>query len=160
MHRRLAKTIAPARPRLIILLRPDIEILPLFADRRIDLLAKAMRQNAVSMVLRYLSTMPVIRGLLALVRAKPAKGSAKRSLLEWLAAGGSTFLYSERECAFVAVVGAALFGAAIGENTPRYGAVVRVEGQDPAVSEIGGRDQRLAIMELGKAGLGIGGDEG
>ena len=32
-------------------------------------------------------------------------------------------------------LGAALFGAAIGENTLRYGAVLRAEGQDPAVSD-------------------------
>jgi hypothetical protein len=55
----------------------------------------------------------------------------------------------------VAAAGAALFGAAIGENTPRYGAVRRVEGEDPAVSEIGGHDRRLAIMEFGEAGLGV-----
>jgi hypothetical protein len=58
-------------------------------------------------------------------------------------------LDSEGKFAFVAAVGAALFGAAIGGNTPRYGAVFRVEGQDPAVSEIGGHDRRLAIIELG-----------
>ncbi len=57
-------------------------------------------------------------------------------------------------------VGAALFGAAIGENTPRYGAVLRMDRQDPAVSETGGHDQRLVIMELGEAGLGIGVDKG
>jgi hypothetical protein len=66
------------------------------------------------------------------------------------------FLDSEGKFAFVAVVGAALFGAAIGENTPRYGAALHLEGQDPAVSEIGRHDRRLAIMELGEAGLGIG----
>jgi hypothetical protein len=33
-------------------------------------------------------------------------------------------------------------------------------GKDPAVSEIGRHDWRLAIMELGEAGLGIGVDEG
>jgi hypothetical protein len=49
------------------------------------------------------------------------------------------------------------YGAAIGENTPRYGAVLRVDWQDPAVSETGGHDQRLVIMELGEAGLVIGG---
>ncbi len=69
-------------------------------------------------------------------------------------------LDSEGEFAFGAVVGAALFGAAIGENTPRYGAVLHVEGQDPAVSEIGRYDRRLAIVELGEAGIGIGVDEG
>jgi hypothetical protein len=68
-------------------------------------------------------------------------------------------LDGEGEFAFVAAVGAALFGAAIGGNTPRYGAVFRVEGQDPAVSEIGGHDRRLAIMELGQAGPGIRVDE-
>jgi hypothetical protein len=87
--------------------------------------------------------------------------SFRQAKLAGMAGGGRVdVLDCERECAFVAVVGAALFGAAIGENMPRYGAVVREEGQDPAVSEIGGHDQRLAIMELGKAGLGIGGDEG
>jgi hypothetical protein len=45
------------------------------------------------------------------MRAKPAKGSAKRSMVEWLAEGGSMFL--------TAAVGDALFGAAIGENTRR-----------------------------------------
>ena len=68
-------------------------------------------------------------------------------------------LDSEGKFAFVAAVGAALFGAAIGENTLRYGAVLRVEGQDPAVSENGGHDRRPAIIELGEAGLGIGVDE-
>lgn len=57
-------------------------------------------------------------------------------------------------------MGAALFGAVIGENTPRYGAVLRMDWQDPAVSETGGHDQRLVIMELGEAGLGIGVDKG
>jgi hypothetical protein len=46
----------------------------------------------------------------------------------------------------------------IGENTKRYGAVLRMDWQDPAVSETGGDDQRLVIMELGEAGLGIGVD--
>jgi len=68
-------------------------------------------------------------------------------------------LDSEGKFAFVAAVGAALFGAAIGENTLRYDAVLRVEGQDPAVSENGGHHRRLAIIELGEAGLGIGVDE-
>jgi hypothetical protein len=54
------------------------------------------------------------------------------------------------EFAFVAVVGAALFGAAIGETALRSGASLRVEGQDPAVSETGGNDRRLATMELGE----------
>jgi hypothetical protein len=40
-------------------------------------------------------------------------------------------LDSEERFAFVAAVGAALLGAAIGGNTPSYGAVFRVEGQDP-----------------------------
>jgi hypothetical protein len=69
-------------------------------------------------------------------------------------------LDSEGEFAFVAAMGAALFGAAFGENTPRYGAVLRVERQDPAVSEIGGHDRHLAIMELGEEGLGMGVDRG
>jgi hypothetical protein len=69
-------------------------------------------------------------------------------------------LDSEGEFAFVVVVGAALFGAAIGENTPRYGAVLDVDGQEPAVWEIGRHDRRLVIMELGEAGIGIGVDEG
>lgn len=35
-----------------------------------------------------------------------------------------------------------------------------MDWQDPAVSETGGHDQRLVIMELGEAGLGIGVDKG
>jgi hypothetical protein len=69
-------------------------------------------------------------------------------------------LDSAGEFAFVAVVGATLCGAAIGEHTPRYGAVLQVEGQYPAVSEIGLDDRRIAITELGEAGLGIGVDVG
>ena len=67
---------------------------------------------------------------------------------------------SKVEFVFVAVVSAAIFGAAIGENTLRADAVLLVEGQDPVVQEIGRRDRRLPIMELGKADLGIGVDEG
>ena len=42
----------------------------------------------------------------------------------------------------------------------RYGAVLRMDWQDPAVSETGGHDQRLVILELSEAGLGIGVDKG
>jgi hypothetical protein len=69
----------------LLALCPDIEILPLFADRRMDLLAEGDAVERVEHVLQYLSTMPVICGLPALMRAKPAKGSAKRSMVEWLA---------------------------------------------------------------------------
>jgi hypothetical protein len=86
--------------------------------------------------------------------------SFRQAKLAKMAGGGRVdVLDSEREFAFVAAAGAALFGAAISENTPRYGAVRRVEGEDPAVSEIGGHDRRLAIMEFGEAGLGIDVDE-
>ncbi len=85
--------------------------------------------------------------------------SFRQAKLAEMAGGGRVdVLDSEGEFAFVAAVGAALFGAAISENTPRYGAVLRVEGEDPAVSEIGGH-RRLAIMEFGEAGLGIDVDE-
>jgi hypothetical protein len=74
--------------------------------------------------------------------------------------GGRVDVLDSEEFAFAAGVSAALFGAAIGENTPRYGAVLRMDWQDPAVSETGGHDQRLVIMELGEAGLGVGVDKG
>jgi hypothetical protein len=50
--------------------------------------------------------------------------------------------------------------AAVGEDTLQNHAVLLVEGQDPVVEEIGRRDRRLAIIELGEADLGIGVDEG
>jgi len=85
----------------------------------------------------------------------------RQAKLGGMAAGGRVdVLDGEGEIAFVAVVGAALFGAAIGENTPRHSAILRMEGQDPAVSVFGGYDRRLAIMELCEAGLGRGVDEG
>jgi hypothetical protein len=42
-------------------------------------------------------------------------------------------LDSKAELVFVAVVGASIFGAAIGENTLQHDAVLLVEGQDPVV---------------------------
>ena len=54
-----------------------------------DLFAQSDAVERVEHGLAILSTMPVICGLPALVRAKPAKGSAKRSLVEWLVKGGS-----------------------------------------------------------------------
>jgi hypothetical protein len=108
--------------------------------------------NALSMVLRYLSTMPANYGLPALVRAKPAKGSAL--------AGGSIFSTARASL------------LSWGSWVPRYSVPRSMrtrgtapfstwKGKDPAVSKIGRRhDRRLAIMELGEAGLGIGVDEG
>ena len=143
LHRRLAETIAAlVRPRLIILGHPDIEILLQFADRRIDLLAEG---DAVELV---------EHGLV-----KPFD-DAIGLRAPGLGAGMVDVLDSKVELVFVAVVGAAIFGAAIGENTLQHDAVLLVEGQDPVVQEIGRSDRRLAIIELDEANLRIGIDEG
>src|ERR1700730_13673689 len=101
--------------------------------------------------------MQVICGLPALARAKPAKGFAKRSLMEWLPAGGSMLLTARKS-----LHSWRAGGPRCSAPRPRRtrGGVLRGEGQDKAVAEIGGHDRRLAIMDLGEAGLGIGVDEG
>jgi hypothetical protein len=58
------------------------------------------------------------------------KSSISKVLDRRQVGGRVDILDSEGEFAFVGVVGAALFGAAIDENT-RYGAVLHVEGQGP-----------------------------
>ena len=88
------------------------------------------------------STMPLVCGLLALVRL-------------W-----SMFFDGEVELVFVALVGAAIFGAAIGEHPLQHDAVLLVERDHPVVEQIGGGDRRLAVVELGEADLGVGVDEG
>jgi hypothetical protein len=127
------------------------------ADRRMDVLAEGV---AVERGLAI--PLDDARDLRAPgLGAHEASQRFRQAKLNGMAAGGRVdALGSEEEFAFVAAVGAALFGAATGENTPRYGDVLRVDGQDKAVSEIGGHDRRLAIMDLGEAGLGIGVDEG
>jgi hypothetical protein len=80
-------------------------------------------------------------------------------LVEWLAAGVSTFS-TARESLHWWRSWVPRYSVSRSVRTRRGGAVLRVKGQDPAVSEIGGHDRRLAIMELGEAGLGIGADEG
>jgi hypothetical protein len=68
----------------LLAFRPDIEILPLFADRRMDLLAEGDAVERVEHGLAIpLDDASDLRAP-SLMLAKPAKGSAKRSMVEWL----------------------------------------------------------------------------
>src|SRR5262249_48105117 len=64
------------------------------------------------------------------------------------------------EFVFVAIMGAAVLGAAVGQNALQGHTVFLVEGNNPVVEQVGGGDRRLAIVELGEAELGVGVDEG
>ncbi len=55
---------------------------------------------------------------------------------------------------------AAVLAAAVGQHPQQLDLVAVEERQHAIVEEIGGRDRRLAIVELGKAHLGVGVDEG
>jgi hypothetical protein len=55
---------------------------------------------------------------------------------------------------------AAELATAVGQHTQQLGIVLLEERQHPVVQEIGRRDRRLAIIELGEGDLGIGIDEG
>jgi hypothetical protein len=63
----------------LLAFRPDIESLPLFIDRRMDLLAEVDHGLAIP-----LDDASDLRAP-SLMRAKPAKGSAKRRMVKWLA---------------------------------------------------------------------------
>ena len=69
-------------------------------------------------------------------------------------------LDGEIEFVLVAVVGAAIFCAAIGQHALQGDVVLVVEWDDPVVEQVGGGQRGLAIIELGEADLGIGVDEG
>ena len=77
-----------------------------------------------------------------------------------LGAGVVDVLDRQVELVFVAVVGAAIFGAAVGQDALQRDAVLFVERQHPVVQKVGGGDRRLAVIELGEADLGVGVDEG
>ena len=103
----------------LLAFRPDIEILPLFADRRMDLLAEG---DAVELVEHGLAIpLDDTSDLRAPgLDADEASHRFRQAKHGGMAGGGRVdVLVSEGEFAFVAAVGAALFGAAIGENTLR-----------------------------------------
>jgi hypothetical protein len=69
----------------LLAFRPDIESLPLFIDRRMDLLAEGDAVERVDHGLAIpLDDASDLRAP-SLMRAKSAKGSAKRSMVKWLA---------------------------------------------------------------------------
>ena len=69
----------------LLAFRPDIESLPLFIDRRMDLLAEGDAVERVDHGIAIpLDDASDLRAP-SLMRAKPAKGSAKRSMVKWLA---------------------------------------------------------------------------
>ena len=63
------------------------------------------------------------------------------------------------ELVFVAL-GAAEFGAAIGQHPRQSDAVLVVERHHSVIEDFGRRNRGLAIIKLGKGDLGIGVDEG
>jgi hypothetical protein len=59
---------------------------------------------------------------------------------------------------FVAVMGTAIFGAAIGQDPLEWDAGIFVERNDPIVEEVSGGDRGFSVVEFGKAELGVDSD--
>jgi hypothetical protein len=64
------------------------------------------------------------------------------------------------ELVFMAVVGPAIFGPAVGEQALQGNLVLLVERDHPVVEQVCGGERGLAVVELGEANLGVGVDEG
>src|SRR5262245_23206887 len=127
--------------RLIVFDHPCVEVALQLADCLVKLLAEG---DAIELVEH------------GLVEAL-ANSIGLRAL--GLGSGVIDILYGEIEFIFMAIMGAAIFGAAICQNALERHALVLVERNDAVIKQIGGGDRRLAVIELGKADLGIGVDE-
>ena len=76
-----------------------------------------------------------------------------------LSPGVVDVLDREIKLVFVAVVGPAVFGPAVGEHALQGDVVLFVERDHPVVEQVGG-ERRLSVVDLGEADLGVGVDEG
>ena len=77
-----------------------------------------------------------------------------------LGSGVVDVLDRQIELVFVAVVGPAVFGPAVGEHALQGDAVLLVERDHPVVEQVCGGQRGLAVVELGEADLGVGVDKG
>ena len=143
LDRRLSEApFALMRSDLVELAHPEIEVALQLLDRRVDLLAEGDLVELVEHGL--VETLDNSVGLRAL-----GLGSGMVSVLD-----------RQIELVFVAVVGPAIFGPAIGEHALQGDAVLLVERDHPVVEQVCGGERGLAVVELGEANLGVGVDEG
>ena len=82
------------------------------------------------------------------------------SACSWFGARVIDVLDREVELILVPLRVAAVLAAAVGQRPQQLDLVAVKEGEHTIIEEIGGRDRRLAIVELGKGHLGIDVDEG
>ena len=123
-------------PRLIVFLDPDIEIGLQLVDRTIHLLAE--------------------RDTVELVEHGLVEALADAVGLRALGLGARVIdvLDREVELVFVPLRIAAVLAAAVGQHAQQLDVVLLEERDHAIVEQIGRRDRRLAIVELGASDLG------
>ena len=143
LERRLSEApFALMGPRLVELAHPEIEVGLQVVDRGVDLLAEG---DAVELIEHgFVEALDDAVGLRAL----------------GLGPGVVDVLDRQIELVFVAVVGPAIFGPAVGEHALQGNVVLLVERDHPVVEQVCGGERGLAVIELGEGDLGVGVDEG
>src|SRR5215469_10021266 len=124
------------RPPMVVLDQPGIEISLQLLDAVVDLLAE---RDAIELI-QY-SAMEALTDSIGL-----------RAL--GLGAAVINVLDREVELVFMAL-GPAKLGAAIGQHARQPDTVLVIERHHPVVEDLGSRDRGLAVIEFGKADLGV-----
>ncbi len=127
---------------LIVFGHPGIEVVLQLADGIVDLLAEG---DSIELIQHSL--------------VEPLADAVGLRALG-LGAGVIDVLRRKVEFIFVTVMGAAEFGATIGQDPLQRHTLILVERDDRSLSRSGRGDRGLAVVELGEADLGVGVDEG
>src|SRR6516162_7380746 len=124
------------RPQIVVLDQPGIEVSLQLVDAAVDLLAE---RDAIELI-QY-GAMEALTDSIGLRALR--LGAAVIDVLD-----------REVELVFMAL-GPAKLGAAIGQHARQSDAVLVTERHHPVVEDFGRCDRGLAIIELGKADLGV-----